>query len=119
LTRRRALRLFGRDAGIILNDGHRPIPWAKSDHDRPFERARKAAGLPDDVSAYALRHSHITAQLLRGLPVQLVARLHDTSAAQIEKHYAAQIAGFGDERVREAMADFDRPGADVIPMPQR
>jgi integrase len=105
------------DARLLVKPSGRP--WARSDHDRPFERARKAAGLPDDVSAYALRHSHITAQLLRGLPVQLVARLHDTSASQIEKHYAAQIAGFGDERVREAMADFDRPGADVVPMRQQ
>jgi hypothetical protein len=32
--------------------------------------------------------------------VQLVAKLHDTSASQIEKHYAATIASHTDELVR-------------------
>jgi integrase len=78
--------------------------WAKSDHARPFKRAVEAIGEdPERVSSYALRHSHITAQLLKGLPVQLVAKLHDTSASQIERHYAATIASHTDELVRGAM----------------
>ena len=64
--------------------------------------------------AYALRHSHITAQLLAGLPVQLVAKLHDTSASQIEKHYAATIASHTDDLVREAMMQIDWPTEDVV-----
>jgi integrase len=88
--------------------------WRRSDHFRLFNRARNAASLPSDVTIYSLRHSHITTQLLAGLPVQLVSRLHDTSASQIEKHYAAEIASFGDAQVRAAMMNIDQPSGDVI-----
>ncbi len=92
-------------------------PWAKSDHARPFKRAVEAIGEdPETVSSYALRHSHITSQLLAGLPVQLVAKLHDTSASQIEKHYAATIASHTDELVRGTMMEVDRPAAEVVPI---
>jgi integrase len=91
--------------------------WAKSDHARPFKRAVEAIGEdPETVSSYALRHTHITAQLLAGLPVQLVAKLHDTSASQIEKHYAATIASHTDELVRGTMMEVDRPAAEVVPI---
>lgn len=91
--------------------------WAKSDHARPFARAVKAIGEdPETVSSYALRHTHITAQLVAGLPVQLVAKLHDTSASQIEKHYAATIASHTDELVRASMIEMDRPAAEVVPL---
>jgi integrase len=93
--------------------------WAKSDHARPFRRAVEAIGEDaETVSSYALRHSHITAQLLAGLPVQLVAKLHDTSASQIEKHYAATIASHTDELVRESMMELDRPAGEVVPLRQ-
>jgi integrase len=91
--------------------------WAKSDHARPFKRAVESIGEDKEtVSSYALRHSHITAQLLAGLPVQLVAKLHDTSASQIEKHYAATIASHTDELVRASMIEMDRPAADIVPL---
>jgi len=50
--------------------------------------------------------------------VQLVAKLHDTSASQIEKHYAATIASHTDELVRGAMLEVDRLTQDVV-MPLR
>jgi integrase len=91
--------------------------WHKSDHARPFARAVVVIGEdPDIVTSYALRHSHITGQLLAGLPVQLVAKLHDTSASQIEKHYAATIASHTDELVRQSMMEVDKPGAKVVPL---
>jgi site-specific recombinase XerD len=91
--------------------------WAKSDHARPFKRAVASIGEDGQtVSSYALRHTHITAQLLAGLPVQLVAKLHDTSASQIEKHYAATIASHADELVRGTMMEVDRPAAEVVPI---
>lgn len=89
-------------------------PWKQSDHSRLFDRARVASALPEDVTCYALRHSHITAQLLAGLPVQLVSRLHDTSASQIEKNYASEIASHGDSLVRQAFVVVDQPSAEVI-----
>jgi integrase len=91
--------------------------WHHSDHARPFKRAVMAIGEdPETVSSYALRHTHITAQLLAGLPVQLVAKLHDASASQIEKHYAATIASHTDELVRASMIEMDRPAAEVVPI---
>jgi integrase len=90
-------------------------PWRKSDQARPFARAIAAIGEDTDVvTSYALRHSHITAQLLTGLPVQLVARLHDTSASQIERHYAAAIASHADELVRGSMMEVDSVIGEVV-----
>jgi integrase len=92
-------------------------PWGKSDHSRLFKRAVVEIGEdPAVVSSYALRHSHITQQLLAGLPVQLVARLHDSSAAMLERHYSATIAGHGDELVRGSFMEVDRPAAGVVPI---
>jgi len=52
--------------------------------------AAKAAGVPD-VIPYALRHSSIVRALRANIPIRLVAALHDTSVAMIEKHYARWI----------------------------
>jgi len=94
--------------------------WRKSDHARLFARIVKTIGEdPDTVTSYALRHSHITAQLLAGLPVQLVAKLHDTSETQIEKHYAATIASHTDELVRKTMMEVDRPFERHVMQPQQ
>jgi len=99
----------GRAAGDPLLVKPSGQPWAKSDHARPFRRAVEAIGEdPETVTSYALRHTHITSQLLAGLPVQLVAKLHDTSASQIERHYAATIASQTDDFVRASMLRVDR-----------
>jgi integrase len=68
-------------------------PWqAAAELDRPFRAIRKRARLSDEIVAYSLRHTSIVRGLEQLLPVQLVARLHDTSVAMIEKHYARWIA---------------------------
>jgi integrase len=75
-------------------------PWAKSDHTRPFRRAVQHAGLdPEVVTIYALRHSSIVRQLRAGVPIRLVAVLHDTSVAMIERHYSAYIDQHLDDAV--------------------
>jgi integrase len=99
----------GRSGGDFLLVKASGQPWAKSDHARPFRRAVEAIEEdPETVTSYALRHTHITSQLLAGLPVQLVAKLHDTSASQIERHYAATIASQTDDFVRASMLRVDR-----------
>jgi hypothetical protein len=50
------------------------------------------AGLPSGTVPYSLRHSSIVRGLRAGLPVRLVAALHDTSTPMIEKHYSAFIS---------------------------
>jgi hypothetical protein len=55
--------------------------------------------LSADTVPYALRHSSIVRGLGGGLPVRLVAALHDTSSAMIERHYAAYIVDAMDDLV--------------------
>lgn len=57
-------------------------PWAAT-----LEAAEMSGIVP-----YALRHSSIVKGLRMNLPVRLVASLHDTSVAMIERHYAKWIA---------------------------
>jgi integrase len=66
-----------------------------------IKEAAKAAGLPDGVVAYTLRHSTITDLVQSGLDLLTVAQVSGTSVAMIEKHYghlqrdkaAAALAG--------------------------
>ncbi len=67
-------------------------PWTSaSELARPFAAIAVAAQLKG-VIPYALRHSSIVRGLRQNLPIRLVAALHDTSVAMIERHYAAYIA---------------------------
>ena len=86
-------------------------PWKKSDHTRPFQTTAKRAGLdPKNVTMYALRHSSITRQLKAGIPIRLVAVLHDTSVGMIEKTYSVGLDEHVGEMVRPALLDL-APGA--------
>lgn len=63
---------------------------------RPWRLIRERAGMPT-VIPYALRHSSIVRGIRANLPIRLVAALHDTSVAMIERHYGRWIAdGLGD-----------------------
>ncbi|UGX86180.1 tyrosine-type recombinase/integrase [Phyllobacterium meliloti] len=67
-------------------------PWLNaSEMSRPWSAIVTAAQMGKDVVPYSLRHSSIVRQLRKGLPVRLVAALHDTSTAMIESHYSAAI----------------------------
>lgn len=70
---------------------------------RPWQRALATAGLQDDLVPYALRHSSIVRALRAGLPVRLVAAVHDTSVPMIERHYAAYIVDQTEELLRRAV----------------
>jgi integrase len=83
---------------------------------RPWQQIVKAAGLPADTVPYALRHSSIVRQLRTGLPVRLVAALHDTSTRMIETHYAAAIVDALDELSAGAVIPLVSDGGEkVIP----
>jgi hypothetical protein len=77
-----------------------------------------ALKLGKGTTLYTLRHSSITRALLRGVPIALVAKLHDTSVYQIEKTYAAHISRHGDEVARMALLHHDTPddGGNVVPL---
>ena len=65
-------------------DGKR---WDKDAWKKPIKEAAAAAGLPDGVVMYALRHSAITDLVVGGLDLLTVAQLSGTSVAMIERHY--------------------------------
>lgn len=59
-------------------------PWfASAELTRPWAAIVSRAGLPVETIPYALRHSSIVRGLRAGLPVRLVAALHDTSWAMM------------------------------------
>lgn len=61
--------------------------WDKDAWKKPVKAAAKAAGLPDTVTAYSMRHSAITDLVTGGLDLLTVAQLSGTSVAMIERHY--------------------------------
>jgi integrase len=100
------------DAPLLLkSDGTRWLEDNKSEHWTLFRAVATRAGFdPDEITSYALRHSSICRALLKGVPVSIVARLHDTSAREIEAHYAAYILDVaGDAISRAGLLDIAQP----------
>ena len=59
--------------------------WSNSDLRQPFRSTVEQAKLnPNQITSYALRHTAITRMLVRGIPIRIVANLHDTSVPMIE-----------------------------------
>ena len=80
-----------------------------------FRQAVKLAGLDPKITSYALRHSSICRALNAGTNATLVAQLHDTSQAIIEKHYAAYIRDVTADEV-EQRSLLSMPGDNVVMM---
>lgn len=70
-----------------------------------------AAGLPRAIP-YALRHSSIVRGIRLGLPIRLVAALHDTSVVMIERHYSRWITEGLDELAARAVVPLVRSEAE-------
>jgi hypothetical protein len=69
-----------------------------------------AIGLdPADVTMYCLRHSSIVRMLLQNVPIRLVASLHNTSVAMIERHYSKYITEHSDDISRAALLRHEPP----------
>jgi integrase len=86
----------------------------KAEERRPWQAAHELtqrmwpeivarAGLAAGLVPYALGHSSIVRGLRAGLPVRLVAALHGTSSAMIEKHYSAFVISAFDELAARAI----------------
>jgi site-specific recombinase XerD len=75
--------------------------WDKDSWKKPLKAAAMAAGLPETVTAYSMRHSSITDLVTAGLDLLTVAQISGTSVLMIERHYghhradhaAAALAG--------------------------
>jgi integrase len=102
---REAARGKAEDAILLARPGGRPC--GRCDHTLPFKRTAERAKLdPAVVTMYALRHSHITAQLLAQVPIRIVAAIHDTSVAMIERTYSAEIDRHADDLLRPTLLDM-------------
>jgi integrase len=99
ITRTLAIRLKAAAKGrpveaplLLQSDGR---PWDKNpgqNYHRQVDSVVTGIGLdPAEVTMYCLRHSSIVRMLLRNVPIRLVASLHNTSVAMIEKHYSKYI----------------------------
>lgn len=77
--------------------------WGTQEITKPWAAIRKAADLAPDVVPYALRHSSIVRGIRAGLPLRLVAALHDTSVGMIERHYGRWIADGLDDMAARAV----------------
>ncbi len=82
-------------------------PWlTASEITRPWKKIMAATEISKAVVPYALRHSSIVRGIRAGLPIRLVAALHDTSVVMIERHYARWITEGLDEMVANAVVPF-------------
>ncbi|MBV9591091.1 MAG: tyrosine-type recombinase/integrase [Hyphomicrobiales bacterium] len=104
------LRPRWRQVGPVKWERIGRAPWqSSSELLRPWAAIIERAGLAGDLVPYALRHSSIVRGLAAGLPVRLVAALHDTSSEMIERHYAHFIVDAMDELAARAVVPLITP----------
>jgi integrase len=108
---RHAVKGRAADAPLLLqSDGS---PWGNNPGQRYHRRVDNivtAIGLdPAVVTVYALRHSSIVRMLLQNVPIRLVASLHNTSVAMIEKTYSKYITEHSDDISRKALLQHEEP----------
>ena len=110
------LRVFakGRPADAPLFIKEDGSPWPINHRDMMRDVVRRAGLDADKVTLYALRHTWITKQLIRGTPIRLVADAADTSVAMIEKTYSKYISHHGDDLLRAGLIDLTVPIADKV-----
>ena len=93
---------------LVQSDGS---PWGNNPgqcYHREVNKVVTAIGLdPDVVTAYCLRHSSIVRALLQNVPIRLVASLHNTSTAMIEKTYSKYITEHSDDISRRALLQHE------------
>jgi integrase len=112
----------GADARLLIKgDGTYWQEVNRCDHSELFRAVVTQAGFdPDVVTAYALRHSAICRELLHGVPVIVVARTHDTSPDEIQRHYARYILDVAGDISRRALLRPEAPTVEnVVPLSGR
>lgn len=79
------------DSGLVFPSPVTGRRMDKNAHDKPWRRVKKVAGLPNDLTLYALRHHFISSLVQAGVPLFAVARLAGhKSVTMIENHYGHQ-----------------------------
>ena len=95
-------RYVQKPGGVEWRKDRRGAWRSASELVRPWQAIRERAGLAH-VVAYSLRHSSIVRGLRANLPIRLVAALHDTSSAMIERHYSRWVTQGLEEMARDAI----------------
>lgn len=91
----KALALLKSAAG--QRDIHEPllnrsgVAWTRFEWRDAFQEARKAAGLPETVVMYSLRHVAISEMLVSGMDPMTVSKIAGTSIEMISRHYGHLI----------------------------
>lgn len=99
--------------GLVWVNDYRG-PWTSSaEITRPWREICATVGLPGTIP-YALRHSSIVRAIRAGLPIRLVAAMHDTSVAMIERHYARYIVDGLEELTAKAIIPLSAPKLRVV-----
>jgi integrase len=84
-------------------------PWTSTSQlTRHFNQICASVGLAGTIP-YALRHSSIVRAIRAGLPIRLVAAMHDTSVVMIERHYSRYIVDGLEELTARAIVQMVRP----------
>jgi integrase len=104
------------DAPLLLqSDGN---AWGDNPGQRYHREVGKvvtAIGLdPDEVTMYCLRHSSIVRALLLNVPIRVVASLHNTSVAMIERTYSKYITEHSDDISRKALLQDEPPSGENV-----
>jgi integrase len=85
-------------------------PWGDNPgagYHRDVNKIVTAIGADPDTTMYALRHSSIARMLLLNVPIRLVASLHNTSVAMIERTYSKYITEHSDDISRKALLQHE------------
>ena len=88
---------------LLQSDGS---PWGDNPgagYHNDVKKIVAAIGADPKATMYALRHSSIVRQLLKNVPVRLVAELHNTSTKMVEQHYSKYITEHSDDISRHAL----------------
>ena len=100
---------------LVQSDGS---PWGDNPGQRYHREVRavvSAIGIDPDATIYSLRHSSIVRMLLKGIPIRLIAAVHNTSIAMIEKHYSRYITEHSiDDIARAGLLSEPTPEADNV-----
>ena len=89
-------------------------PWTSSaEITRSWKEVCASVGMKGTIP-YALRHTSIVRAIRAGLPIRLVAAMHDTSVAMIERHYARYIVDGLEELTAKAIIPLTAPRLRVV-----
>lgn len=87
----------------------------KNAHDKPWRRVKKLAGLPADLTFYALRHHFISSLVASGVPLFAVAKLAGhKSVTMIENHYGHLCPDAARDILRQYGASVSEQGRAAV-----